>query len=118
MKTNDTKFTPGPWKCEHTGDHKRYVIGDGQSLFGTHVAEVYSDDTDTDEAAANAALIQHAPDLLAALVALVETEEASKQRFEVGEVIALEAAMQTARSALQKALSRPSNNPGVERRGQ
>ena len=115
MKTNDTKFTPGPWKCQHTGDRKHYVIGAGQSLFGTHVAEVYSDDTDTDEAAANAALIQHAPDLLAALVALIEAEEASKQRFDVGEVIALEAAMQTARAALQKALSRPSNVPDQPR---
>jgi len=62
MKT--TKHTPGPWTCQRTGDHKRYIIGDGQTKWGTEVAEVYSDDTDHDEAAANAALIQHTPDML------------------------------------------------------
>lgn len=60
------KHTPGPWTKDLTGDGKYYIIGDGQSQWGTHVAEVYSDDTDRDEAAANSNLIQHAPELLAA----------------------------------------------------
>lgn len=70
------QWTPGPWSCKRTGDGKRYIIGAGQSAWGTHVAEVYADDTDADEAAANAALVKSAPDLYARLKLLVDTIEA------------------------------------------
>jgi hypothetical protein len=66
---SETKHTPGPWKCERSGDGKYYLVGDGQSSWGTHVAEVYSDDTDKHEAAANARLIHASPELLAYAVA-------------------------------------------------
>jgi hypothetical protein len=59
-----TKHTPGPWRKIRTGDGKRYVIGEGQSKWGTEVAEVYADDTDPEEAKANACLIQRAPEML------------------------------------------------------
>lgn len=61
---NFTGHTPGPWTSTPSGDGKCYIIGDGQSSWDTHVAEVYSDDTDRDEAAANNRLIQLATDLL------------------------------------------------------
>lgn len=75
-----TAHTPGPWTSERTGDGKAYIIGNRQSAWGTHVAEVYADDTDRDEAKANAALIQHAPDLLAACQALLKVAD-SCNRF-------------------------------------
>ena len=68
MKTNETKFTTGPWACEKTGDGKRLIIGDNQSSWGTHVGEVHRDDIDRKEAEANAALIRKAPEMFAALV--------------------------------------------------
>jgi len=67
-----TKHTPSPWGFEQTGDHKRYIIGKERSTWGTNVAEVYSDDTDQGEAAANARLIAAAPELLKALGAMYE----------------------------------------------
>jgi len=66
MKTN-TKFTAGPWACEKTGDGKRWIIGENQSTWGTHVGEVHRDDIDRDEAEANAGLIQRAPEMHALL---------------------------------------------------
>ena len=62
-----SKHTPGPWTLTRTGDQKRWIVGDRQSAWGTEVAEVYSDDTDPDEASANAHLIAAAPSLLEAL---------------------------------------------------
>lgn len=67
--------TPGPWTCKQTGDQKAYIIGEGQSAWGTHVAEVYSDDTDGDEARANACLITAAPELLAVLRMMTDNYE-------------------------------------------
>lgn len=49
--------TPGPWTLTHTGDRKRYILGENQSSWGTDVGEIYSDDTDANEAKANATLI-------------------------------------------------------------
>lgn len=65
--------TPGPWPCEHTGDAKRYLIGKGlvDGPRGYDVAEVYSDDCDPSEAAANAHLIAAAPDLYEAVQCLL-----------------------------------------------
>ena len=65
-----SKHTPGPWTLTRTGDHKRWIVGNRQSTWGTEVAEVYSDDTDPDEAAANARLIATAPELLVELRAV------------------------------------------------
>lgn len=107
MKTNETKFTPGPWACEKTGDGKRFIIGDNQSTWGTHVAEVHRDDIDRDEAEANAALIRHAPELFAALVALVEAKDASIDQFTAKEIDGIEAAMKRAREVMD--LAAPSN---------
>jgi len=83
-------FTSGPWTCQQTGDRKRYVIGEGQSSWGTHVAEVYSDDIDREEAAANAKLIQSAPDLLDACsraLALLDNSS-DEDKTEVREALA------------------------------
>jgi hypothetical protein len=114
MKTN-TKFTPGPWTCKPTGDRKRYIVGENQSAWGTDVGEVYSDDTDRDEAAANAALIQHAPELFAALAAAIDTleEHADDERKFYGAedkhgiAEAAEEVLRRAREAM--ALAAPSN---------
>lgn len=100
MKTNVTKFTPGPWACEKTGDGKRFIIGDNQSSWGTHLAEVHRDDIDRDEAEANAALIRHAPELFAALEDMVaayddDTEEAFPALDRAREALALAAPSNT-----------------------
>lgn len=61
-----TKHTPGPWPYECTGDGKRITIGKGlvEGPNGYEVAEVYSDDCDSEEVEANARLIASAPSLL------------------------------------------------------
>ena len=59
-----TQHTPGPWKCDKSGDGKWWTIGRGQSTWGTHVAEVHRDDIDREEAEANCRLILLAPELL------------------------------------------------------
>jgi len=52
------KASPGPWPMTPIrGGDKHILIGDHCSTWGTHVAEVYRDDTDTNEADANAQLI-------------------------------------------------------------
>lgn len=64
-----SKHTPGEWRIDlHSAHDKMIPIagrGPGQIAF------VDQDDIDTDEAAANAALIAAAPDLLAALEDIV-----------------------------------------------
>lgn len=67
MNTNNTKFTPGPWACKLTGDRKHWILGDGQSTWGTEVGTIHRDDIDRDEAEANATLIRNAPEMFAML---------------------------------------------------
>lgn len=67
------RHTKGTWTYQYTGDGKRIIIGKGlvEGPNGYDVAEVYSDDCPRDEAEANARLISAAPDLLAALEAIL-----------------------------------------------
>ena len=64
--------TPGPWELDHGEDGDNFTIrADGE--FVTRLTKSrYTDDRRDPEAYANAALIAAAPDLLAALRALME----------------------------------------------
>lgn len=72
--------TPGPWNYDQTGDGKRICVGIGlvDGPNGYDVAEVYSDDCDSDEALANARLIAAAPELLAIAEILLDRGYVSK----------------------------------------
>ncbi len=76
MKTNETKFTPGPWNLTAPvpGDKEIFIEqhGDGWARLSCAVTR---DDCDTDTALANARLVAAAPDLHAALAACVATME-------------------------------------------
>ncbi len=74
------EFTPGPWtKHDHTVDGHWPVSadhGDGRAC----IARVgFDDDLSRDEAAANAHLIAHAPDLLAELVRICKAAETAAE---------------------------------------
>ena len=74
----DTAWTPGPWPYKPTGDGKRITIGAGlvEGPNGYEVAEVYSDDCNMVEAAANARLIAAAPEMAELLEELASDLEA------------------------------------------
>ena len=75
------KATPGPWPIAKTGDGKRIIVGEGlvDGPNGYDVAEVYSDDCDSQEAMANAEIIawfrNHGSELIARLEFLEQLEE-------------------------------------------
>ena len=65
---SEKKHTPGPWPIRKLD--KRIIVGEELIEGAYDIAEVYADDCDPDEAAANAALIAAAPDMLAELETL------------------------------------------------
>ncbi len=72
-----TEHTPGPWTTEPTTDHAAAVrVMDEQEVT---VALCYQQPGDTWTAEANAALIAAAPELLAALAALVTYDTADAE---------------------------------------
>ena len=71
MSDRKEKFTPGPWECETTSDHKTICIGVGMfEVNAIHIAEIDIDDVEDSErivAQKNARLIASAPELYEAL---------------------------------------------------
>lgn len=63
-----TKFTPGEWRVDPTGDVGPGLIGTSEKP----IAEVYTGDSSESEWMANAALIAAAPELLEALATMVD----------------------------------------------
>lgn len=100
-----TKYTPGPWKLDLVGDGKRWILGNGQSSWGTEVGEVYRDDTDRDEAEANAKLIAAAPALLELLQQMLDVAENADETGYVTDVgfLNLDKLHEQARAAIQSA---------------
>ena len=81
----NAKHTPGDWHLEP--DDKRQNV---YSAAGVYIGEVLDDDDDTGECLANARLVAAAPELLGALLALVESASADfadELRWKAWEVI-------------------------------
>lgn len=67
---SDTKHTPGPWGWTYDGSSD-YSIGQADDPQVKRVANIYAWQRNHDQAMADCALIAAAPDLLAALKALL-----------------------------------------------
>ncbi|HGM4307251.1 hypothetical protein [Pseudomonas paraeruginosa] len=77
-----SKHTPGPWEIERYSDGLIQIVGNVRAVseHEDHVTTVVEAVTRGDEA--NAKLIVAAPDLLDALVALVECEQTTPELWE------------------------------------
>ncbi|MGG4646007.1 hypothetical protein [Pseudomonas aeruginosa] len=77
-----SKHTPGPWEIERYSDGLIQIVGNVRAVSDheEHVTTVVEAVTRGDEA--NAKLIVAAPDLLDALVALVECEQTTPELWE------------------------------------
>ncbi|HEJ1524550.1 TPA: hypothetical protein SLU70_001457 [Pseudomonas aeruginosa] len=78
-----SKHTPGPWEIERYSDGLIQIVGNVRAVSDheEHVTTVVEAVTRGDEA--NAKLIVAAPDLLDALVALVECEQTTPELWEL-----------------------------------
>ncbi len=79
---SEQSHTPGPWEIERYSDGLIQIVGNVRAVYDheEHVTTVVEAVTRGDEA--NAKLIVAAPDLLDALVALVECEQTTPELWE------------------------------------
>lgn len=70
-----SSHTPGPWNAVKSQPRIYWIDAHEQPCAYGHIATVFEGGKDPDENAANARLIAAAPDLLAALEALVDDTE-------------------------------------------
>lgn len=110
MSTKQATFTPGPWEAAglHTYAGNVKIAApldeDSTELYGEFLASPKWEYPDCATAKCNARLISAAPDLLAALAALVKYGEAINHAFYgVGSAKAMKAAMEGQRELLEAA---------------
>ena len=74
------KYTPAPWMLKFNADNQKARIQPSKELLAQgrgHIAHVYKKDP-LDEGYANQRLIAAAPDLLEALIGMVEEDECNR----------------------------------------
>lgn len=93
------QHTPGPWEmCYDKGSTRDILSRKHGGICVVRRAGVHNDATYN----ANARLIASAPELIAALIAMVEAEDASCDDFGAEQIDAIERAMEQARAAIAK----------------
>lgn len=104
-----SEHTPGPWTVSDKNSYDDFNIRDGDKRVVAQAIHPWTVDNAADEVAANARLIAAAPDLLAALEAVVRDVE----RVAKNDVI-WPATLKQARAAIRKATAERAPRHGGE----